>query len=63
MLRLCKRMLETWVLVEVYESVGDSKPPIGREDGGDLRVPVGSQYLLSPDLRSLPEERIWREDL
>lgn len=56
-------MLETWVLVEVYESVGDSKPPIGREDGGDLRVPVGSQYLLSPDLRSLPEERIWREDL
>lgn len=62
-------MLETWALVELYERVRDSKPLIGRGDGGDLRLPVGSQHLLFPDLRVFPVgllcpgERIWKGDL
>lgn len=45
-------MLETWVLVEVYESVGDSKPPIGRwrrsQDTCRLSVPAFPRPQISP---------------
>lgn len=54
MLRLWRRIPESWALAEASESGGNLESPMGKEMEKDLRAPADSQYPLSPDLRVLP---------